>query len=496
VRHSVRQKLTFWYLAVLAGTLILFASVLYASVAVSLVSDLDKKLVLSTDGLISSIIAFQEAEKTAGESSAGNWQRAPFSPDALHSSYSTASELIKRWAGKTGLLREDGQMVCLMDHYGQVIVTSPSFQKAEKSFQETRIDEVIRRQTLYRTVRTPEGRFRVITRPAIQYNRVRYLVQTAVPLSPVDDSLRQLRVWMFWLIPLMLMVAGTGGFSLAARTLHPLDRITAQTSQFSMETIDKRLDVPKTEDELQHLAEVFNELLDRVERTFRRQRQFSAAASHELRTPLTVMKGELEVTLRKPRAPEEYQQALRTHLQAIDEMTTTVEGLLLLARTEASQASIDWRPVDLAALVHGVSGTWQKVAGSKEVRIELFAKEPVWVRGEQRLLERLLSNLLDNAIRHTPAGKTISIRADYWRDKATLIVQDSGPGIPAAELPGIFERFFTRPAPGQESNPHSTGLGLGLCRWIAEAHHGRIEVASPTGQGTLFTLWLPLITKL
>ena len=480
---SVRQKLTLWYIAVFGTILVLFGGVLYKSVGASLLKNVDKELALQADSVAAMIFAFQEAERSTRNFGPGNWQAAPSDSSDL------LSDLVKRWSAQTGALQTD-RIICLIDRSGRKLAASSGFDQFDKPLMESRIREALKGQTFYQTLHLPGQRLRLITRPISQYGRVRYLVQVASSLNRVDNSLRDLRIWLCWLIPVTLGVASAGGFSLATQVLRPLVRMTEQTQRISGEALDRRIDVPGTGDELERLSRAFNDMLARVERTFRRQRQFSAAASHELRTPLTVMKGELEVALRKARSTEEYQRVLRTHLEAIDDMTRTVEQLLLLARSEAVDGTAEWRPVDLSALVRRISDTWLKVARTKGVRMKMFSDEPVWVQGEGRLLERLVSNLLDNAVRHTPAERHVSVRTDHWRDKACVVVQDAGPGIPPEDLPQIFDRFFSRPPAGQAV--HSTGLGLGLCRWIVEVHHGRIEVASPSGQGATFTVWLPL----
>jgi heavy metal sensor kinase len=264
----------------------------------------------------------------------------------------------------------------------------------------------------------------------------------------------------------------------------------AQARRISAQYLESRLDVPGTGDELEHLATTFNGMLDRLDRAFKRLRQFSAATSHELRTPLTIMKGELEVALRRPRDVEEYQRVLRTQLEALNEFTRTVEELLTLARSESGAGAVDWRPVELGTLARRVCQARRPLADSKGVRVEVEAHEAVWVRGEGRLLERVLSNLLDNALRHTPERGRVTIRTGVENEGAVVVVRDTGPGIPPEELPRLFDRFFSRSA--ASARGFVGGLGLGLCRWIAEVHLGRIEASSPPGGGAAFSVFLPL----
>jgi signal transduction histidine kinase len=221
----------------------------------------------------------------------------------------------------------------------------------------------------------------MVTRPVLDGQNVLYLVQAAAWRSSMDGSLRRLRLWLFLLVPLTLIVTSSVGWALGSTAMRPIDRMITQARQIGVGSLNERIDVPQTRDALERLAVTFNDLLSRLEAAFKRMRQFSATASHELRTPLTAMKGELEVALRRPRDPEEYQRVLRAHLQTIDEMTATVEELLGLARSEAAEGAIEWRPVELVSLAHQVNDSWRSLVASKHIRLTVQASKPVWVEG-------------------------------------------------------------------------------------------------------------------
>lgn len=485
--RSVRFTLTLWYVGILAFILCLFSAALYTIMATNLSRDMSNTLVLQADGMAGALQSFWEAERV----SQGNWQYSP--PPTFQGLIELGGlpELAKRWAEKTGS-PEAGQLVRLMDRSGRALVVSPGFGQLAFPLSKNKLEKLRQRHTLFETFRRSRKTFRVVTHPVVESGRTLYFVQVAAPLTRMEVSLRRLLLWLLLLVPLTLAMTSAVGWFLARIALRPVAQMIAQVRQISAKALDKRVDVLHTGDEVEELAETFNDMLVRLERGFRRLRQFSAAASHELRTPLTVMKGELEVTLRKPRDPEEYRRTLVTHLSTIDEISRTVEELLTLAHSEAADGALEWHPVELNALVQQASETWQKVANDKGISLELPSQQPVWVRGEKRLLSRLVSNLLDNAIRYSPTGGKVSVRAEQWRNKACLLVQDTGPGIPPGEIPDIFDRFFKSSSP---RGTLSTGLGLGLCRWIAEIHHGRIEVASPPGQGAAFTVWFPLLAS-
>lgn len=470
----------------------MFGLVLDASVARGLARDVDRVLTVQADGVVKAIIAFREAEGAAVGSSAGNWRSAPAGTffGAIHQGQ--LPDLLRRWAKKTEALTQD-QPVRLLSRHGQPLVASPPFEALGIPVTPAAVAQAAAHHTVYETIRRPGQRLRVVTRPAIEHGRVLFLTQLVASLNTVDASVRRFRLLLIVLIPVTLALASSTGWFLATTALKPVDAMVTQVQQISAQHLEARVPVPDTDDELERLAVTFNDMLTRLERGFRQLRQFSAAASHELRTPLTAIKGELEVALRKPRAPEEYQRVLHEQLEIVDEMAATVEELLLLSYSEAADRTVEWNPVDLAALATHAGTSWQTRAGEQSVRVTVSAQEPIWVLGERRLLERLLANLVDNALKHTPAGGRVMVAVDTRGDRARLVVQDTGPGIAPEDLPQLFDRFFTphRPTPGDHS--HSTGLGLGLCRWIAEVHRGQIEIASPPGQGATVTVQLPLI---
>lgn len=472
--RSIRWTLSLWYVGILAVTLYLFGWVLYGSVKSDLAKDTDDLLASQADGIADTIFAFLEAEGGADQSR----------------NVSVGKELqllVNRWAHEAGEL-EKPRPLRLLDPEGQTLYVTKSFLQLTLPVTPTALQESQLTRTVYETFTLPDKRIRLITRPVVEGGRVLYLIQAASSLRQADASLRRLRLWLLGLIPLTLLITSAVGWFLATTALRPVDRMINQAKRIRAEHLHERIDVPRTGDELERLAVTFNDLLARLEETFRRMRQFSAAASHELRTPLTIMKGELEVALRRPRTGGEYLQVLRAHLEALNQMNHIVEQLLVLARSEEGERAVEWRPVELGALIHRVRETWRKIWEPKEIEVRMIADGSVWVRGEQHLLERLVSNLLDNAIRHSFQKGRITLSLDSLGNQVCLTVKDTGSGIASDDLPKIFDRFFSRAS----EETQSTGLGLGLCRWIAEAHQGRIEVSSAAGEGAAFRVFLPL----
>lgn len=484
--RSIRHALTWWYVGVLTLTLTGFSAALYAVAAVKLSQDLNHQLAFRAARAAETIFAFWRAERSL--SGPGNWQAAPLSTFAETVSAGDLSALISRWAEKTRGLDTD-HPIRLLDRHGQVIAQSPGFAMLPLPVNEAALTKVWNGEVLYETVRLNGKRRRLLTVPVAEHRRTFYVLQLADSLDEIERSLRWFGFSLLGLVPLTVAVTSWVGWSLASRALRPVGDMVTKAQRISVGHLDERLDVPRSRDELGRLAATFNDMLARIERGFQQLRRFSAAASHELRTPLTAMRGELEVTLRKPRTVEEYQRILQLHLETIKEMTQTVMELLALAHSEAAEAAINRQPVELGALVQSTTDALRPLVRTKALQLQVAAQTPVWIHGERRLLERVVANLLDNAVRHTPPQGHVMIQTERKGDMACLTVRDTGSGIPVEELSQIFDRFFKSPAASGETP--STGLGLGLCRWIVEAHQGRIDVTSAPGQGATFTVWLP-----
>ncbi len=489
--RSLRTTLSLWYLGMLMVTLCLFGGVLYTTVSTTLARDIDDVLASQADGDADALFAFWRAGRDATPTMRGGTGAAASSIDQDIAAGHLPT-LVARWATETGEWQE-ARPVRLLSQKGTILGASASFVRLGIPFVATSIEAARHGRTIYETFDRPERRVRVITRPIIEAGHVLYLVQVAASLRQADASLYHLRLWLLWLIPVTLVVTSAVGHFLATVALRPVGRLIQAVRQIRAEDLQERIEVPRTGDELEQLAVTFNEMLARLERAFRRLRQFSAAASHELRTPLTIMRGELEVALRQPRSDEEYHRVLTTQLQALEELSAIVEQLLTLARSETGRGAVDWQPVDLEVLVRRIGERWRTIAEGKGMTLELTAPASVWVRGEGRLLERLVANLLENAFKHTPAGGAVTLEIVLRETRAGLIVRDTGPGIPAEVLPTLFDQFFSR---RRDPGVLSFGLGLGLCRWIAEAHQGRIEVSSTPGAGAVFTVWLPVVAPL
>ncbi len=327
---------------------------------------------------------------------------------------------------------------------------------------------------------------RAYTAPIIQNQRVVAIVQVAQDVGSIQDTLDSLLTTLLLVIPLIVAVAGVGGYFLAARALAPIDAITRMAHRISAEDLSKRIGLPATDDEVGRLATTFDEMLARLDRSFQRERQFTADASHELRTPITAMQTILSVIRQERRSPEEYERALDDMLEETDRLNTLTETLLDLARRDTHLAQAR-EQVDLSTLLRDVGESMRSLAEAKGLALLCNVPDGLSIMGNRDELIRLFVNLLDNAIEFTPAGRIILTAA--WKGDAAVEVSitDTGIGIASEHLPRLFDRFYRV---DRSRSRRGTGLGLAIAQEIAREHSGEITVHSEVGKGTSFVIRL------
>jgi heavy metal sensor kinase len=316
------------------------------------------------------------------------------------------------------------------------------------------------------------------------------VIQAAASLAANDHELGELLAVMLLMGPLALASALGGGYLLARKALAPVERIAATADEMTAVRLHQRLAVANPDDELGRLAQTLNGMIARLERSFEEIRRFTADAAHELRTPLSVLRNEAEVALRNPRDPEHYRQVLEGQIDEVARLSRLVEQLLFLCREDSGSARVEHQAICWDRVIHGVADHMHVVAEEKGVTLDVADLAPCRVQGDEDHLRRLLFNLLDNAIKYTPAGGRVTVRTECLNGRASLRVSDTGVGISPEHLPRVFDRFYrVDPARGRETG--GLGLGLAISRAIAESHGGTLEIESTLGQGTRLTLTLP-----
>lgn len=339
----------------------------------------------------------------------------------------------------------------------------------------------------------PDGRcFRLATvRTALgDGERADHLIQVAMDRTQEEKLLAAYR----WNLVAVLAAALAGsaalGYRIARHGLRPVAAITATAAHIGSSTLNERIDRRGLPQELETLAATFNAMLDRLEGAFARLRQFSADIAHELRTPVNNLRGQVEVALGKPRSPDEYRDILGSSLEECGRLASMIDNLLFLARVENPRTAVAREPLDLAAELATVCEFYEAAATEAGVRLTVADGGSVTARLNRPLWQRALANLVANALAHTPAGGTVTLRAWGEAGAARVEVADSGAGIPAEHLPHVFDRFYR----ADEARAWAGGFGLGLAivRSIVELHGGTVAIRSDIGRGTAVTLTFPV----
>ncbi len=296
--------------------------------------------------------------------------------------------------------------------------------------------------------------------------------------------------WRLAIAGLAVFSAGlAGGWWLSSRAVRPIQGMSEALAQINARRLSERIDVEGIDSELAGLAEMLNEMLGRLEISFEQQARFTADASHELRTPLSVILAHIELALSRPRSIDEYREALTTCARAAGRMKAMVDDLLTLARADVGQLELKAEPVDLAAIAEESVEMLQTLADRRGVTILLEGDEAI-VKGDSGRLGQVAVNLLTNAILYNRPGGRVAVSTALEDGEAVLIVTDTGVGILESDLPMLYQRFY-RADPARSREHGGSGLGLAICRSIVEAHGGRIEVASRSGEGTTVNVRLP-----
>jgi signal transduction histidine kinase len=308
------------------------------------------------------------------------------------------------------------------------------------------------------------------------------------------DILNAVRGGYFLLLPFVLLGSVAGGFLLSRRALLPVGRMTEAARKLSVTGLDGQLPVPKTGDELQSLAEAWNDLLRRLEAEVNRSTQFTVDASHDLRTAVTVILSNTQLSLRRDRPPAKYREALNTIQQEAVHIITMLEEMLLAARSGGQPARVFKEPLELGEIVTEVYEASCAAATIKELKFQLSRVDAVVILGDRALLRRMISALLDNAVKYTPSGGSVSVSLTGFEEGALLTVQDTGVGIAPAFHNRIFDRLFQIDATRSRTDTSGNGLGLTIAKWIADIHGFSLSVESSVGAGSRFSVLVPDVT--
>lgn len=316
-------------------------------------------------------------------------------------------------------------------------------------------------------------------------------------VSRSEERLRQ-QLWevlvvLVFGLPLVVALAGVGGYVLARRALTPIDHLASEARRITAERLHERLSVPNQHDEIGRLAAVINDTFARLESSFEQLRRFTADASHELRTPLSIIRGIGEVGLGETRTPAEYKEAMGSMLEEVDRLTNLVDTLLRLSHGDAGTVRLSREALDLGQLTRDVVSSLGILAEERNQRLAVDVATGVSVDADRLVLREAITNIVDNAIKYSPGGSRIDVRVRTDGHQAFLTVADEGPGIAADHRERIFDRFF-RLDEARSRDGGGTGLGLAIAKWAVEVNGGHISADTGANGGAVFRIALPIGT--
>jgi heavy metal sensor kinase len=294
-------------------------------------------------------------------------------------------------------------------------------------------------------------------------------------------------------LPLVVALAGIGGYVLARRALQPIDHLASEARRITAERLHERLSVPNQRDEIGRLAAVINDAFARLESSFERLRRFTADASHELRTPLSVIRGIGEIGLAETRTAAAYKETIGSMLEEVDRLTRLVDTLLRLSHGDAGTVRLVREAVDVGQVMREVVSSLNILAEERGQRISLDVTQDVSVTADRLVLREALTNIVDNAVKYSPPGSIIHVQVAATTEHAIVAVADQGPGIAPEHRERIFDRFYRIDA-GRSRDHGGTGLGLAIAKWAVEVNGGRITADSSAAGGAVFRIVLPLGT--
>jgi len=481
---SLRVKLTLYYLAILTAVLLLFGTSIYAYLSHSLQMTIDESLGYQ----------LKRIERNLEVSSSSEvYERQLNSDDEEH------------------LLTVSPQLIQLIDDQGRVTDEPISPRRGQLEVDLDKLKLFTVGNNYFETVKLSDGNYmRVATRRVSDHDDGgTFFIRLGQSLETLDAARRRLLIILGIAVPVALLLGSYGGLLLANQALRPVDRITRAAEQISTGDLTERVPMSAKLDEIGRLIVTFNQMISRLQAAFERQKQFTSDASHEMRTPLAVMRGDIEIALRRDRSVDEYRRVLTSNLEEIVRLSRLVEDLLMLARADHGQLELRYEPVDLSKLCQQMVDYISPLAQQKGQDILYYQQNGmapeaahadaggiangIRINGDVQRIKQLLLNLLDNAIKYTDFGGRVSLELKTEGKCALITINDSGRGIPPEDLPHIFERFFRKSKTTSDRSATGFGLGLSIVKWIVDSHSGKIIAQSEVGRGTTFIVKFPLI---
>jgi heavy metal sensor kinase len=461
---TLRIKLTLFYSITVSVLLTGFALVYYRVLSIGLNQDLTQEVIDRTSGL-RGYLRFEEGLPV--------FDYDPNDPDEA-SFIATATRYYQVYEVRSGTL----------------LAESDGLRASGVQYSQKDLARYAQGAPTLIDLQTDQGKLR-LRNEAVAAEGDAYLLVVGASMQPMEDTLNSFLKALAWLIPSGVFLAAIASWFMAGKALQPVAALGKAASNIAVSSLDRRLPVRGTNDELDQLATEFNDTLSRLEKAVAEMKQFTASISHELRTPLAVLRGEAEVALMHADSTDQYRRVLASQLEEFEKLTRMINQLLTLARAESGEVAIAHEQVNISSMTRSLAEQLEPVAASKDVSLSWDCEPDVLLNGDESWIERIILNLADNAIKFTPPGGHVRLVVSRNATNAVFEIADNGIGIAPEAQPHVFERFY-RADPSRANRADGAGLGLSLVKWAVDQHHGSIHLDSTPGHGTHITVKLPL----
>lgn len=456
-------------------TLSVFSVLIYGTLRATLYDDLDDLLSSRAEGIANSINAYWQTEQHSDENKfvamAGNW--------------------LEEKRKDRDLMNVSSR---ILNVQAETIASARSMPKITPPDKEDLRDLLNGEEdfsTAYGTsIDNKRKKFRIYTRPVVEDGATRYIVQVASPVELVSLALSNLVLVLFILLPLTVLLAGIPSVLLVGLTLRPVEKMIKTLKQITAENLKLKIHLPDTKDEIKELAETFNDMIDRLERSFSLQQRFIREIAEDLKDPMTAIREDIADVLEKDHSPEESRTLLSRLFKETEDLAKTVDNLMLVGAMDEEQRALEIKKINLNTLLGKSIALIKEKALEKNITTTLHCSGDIALDGDQSQLEALFLNILDNAVKYTYRKGSVAVVAYRDGKYAKVDISDTGIGIPHEEINYIFDRFYK--ISNSRSANRGFGLGLSAAKSIVDAHKGAITVESRYGKGSTFTVSLPL----
>ena len=490
---GIRIQLTLWYTVVSAALMLIFGIAFYTAAQQLLALSFDTTLQLRSQQVAEGITIrngkmtvndvvneLPELDSTAALVDSFDKDSAPSNSEG-----DTSTQNVPR-ADRSILVR-------VLDVSGNVVYSTPTFNKL--SVPDDSVAEPLKGEPWKGTIiGSGVQSIRLYSTMLTDHRHVVGVVQVGQSLAKLDTSLQHILLGLLLVTPFVLILSAFGSYWLAGRAFRPIHRLARTAHEISAKDLDQRVPVPPAKDEVRDLSVIFNQMIERLERSFAQQRRFVADASHELRTPVAVIRSMTELAVSQPSDAEDNLLVLREVNAESERLGRLINDLLALARADENQVKLDHEPVRLDLLAADVVESLEPLATERQITLRTQDLNSATVVGDAARLIQIIMSLVDNALIYTNAGGCVTLSVKHDNSYAHLIVRDTGIGIAQKDIEHIFERFY-RADPARSKAVGGSGLGLAIVDWLVRVHEGTISVESQPGQGSTFVVTLPLATQ-